>query len=163
MINAKRALEIWHRIDAVVGAFLVLGATFGGGMAVQGVLDSSERAGLYTQIQATRADTEASCSNKISDLQRTYVDPTGPTQSLIKQLNDRVSEQATNLTTISQACSAAAQTAKDIQKKVATPATSVRAAAAAAAKAAADATQKQSAEVTRNEVNSAILSRKYKR
>jgi hypothetical protein len=160
---SKKFIELWHRVDAIIGAFLVLGATFGSGMAIMSLLDNSERQGLYTQIETTRANTERQCNVRLEDMQRNYVDPGGPTQRLITELKGRVDEQSNSLAAVGKSCEKAAQVSKDTQAKVAAPLPSVRAAAAAAAAAATNAAQKQNQEATRAEVNRAIIDRKTHR
>jgi hypothetical protein len=162
MINQR--IHNWiNRAIGPLGAVLVLGATFGSGMAFMSLFDNAERQGLYTQIEATRASTERACTTRMSEMTLTYADPTGPTQRLITQLTGRVDEQKQLLDNIGKSCALAAQTSQDTQRKVATapaPSTaSVRAAINAAAKVTADKT----ADATRNDVNKAIIDRKLKK
>lgn len=150
----RRIIEIWHRIDAPLGALLVLGSTFGAGMGLQSLLDSNERAGLYASIERVRADTEKACRDQLVG----YTDPNGPTQRLIAQLSGRVDEQARSLAKVGTSCEkAAASSDKAARAKttVIVPKAAVdRAASAAIA---------ESLDVNRSVINNTILNHRAAR
>jgi hypothetical protein len=151
--KTSKALVYWHKFDGFIGMGVVAVALFSGGMTLQALLDSTERANLNSQIAQAKLDS---------------TDPKGPTQKLIAQLNQRVSEQAATLGQIGASCraaatsSASAAVSSDKAAKVKAPiiivpkAAVAKAAVAKAASAALDEAQL----VNRSTINSVIINRK---